>query len=58
MAYVPKFDNTPEGRRLQKKYELLKKEQGTGAAENLLFFGRAGFKAKKKTKKSKSRNIG
>ena len=53
MAYVPTFDNTPEGRRLQQKYIQLKKE----GKKLELWEGRPGFKAKKKTK-SKSRNIG
>ena len=55
MAYVPKFDlSTPAGRSLQKKYELLLKEQGPGPAKNLLWEGRPGFLAKAKKKKKKS----
>ena len=52
MAYTPKFDNTPEGKRLEKKYNQLKKEFGPGPAKNLLWPGRAGLKAKAKTKKN------
>ena len=50
MAYVPKFDNTPEGRRLQQKYNKLE-EEFKGKGKSLLWPGRAGLKAKAKTKK-------
>ena len=55
MPYVPKFDNTPEGKRLKKKYDALNKEQGPGAGKSLLWPGRAGLQVKKKKKPSKSR---
>ena len=55
MAYTPKFESTPEGKRLQEKYNQLKKEL---AAQGFSMAGNTVVDYKTDARSSKSYTIG